>query len=262
MVLEKSEVFEINTPSLDLKATIVSWDTKVFAFPVASINLINIRERNEANKIFDTFTSWTKNQKVKLISCRLPHENILATMFLERHGFHFMEMVLHPTLSIVRSEIERANTLCVEKVLKHEVAIIADMAERAFSFERYHVDPRIDSKAANIRYGCWIKNTIFSDKQTLVKISENHNIIGFFVIEEMPNNKVYWHLTALNPDYIGKGLGTDVWNAMIIYCEELGAKHIMTTISARNTPVLNLYSKLGFRFSPPEITLHWFGETN
>jgi hypothetical protein len=36
-----------------------------------------------------------------------------------------------------------------------------------------------------------------------------------------------------------------------------GAAVITTTISARNVRVLNLYSKLGARFLPPEMTFHW-----
>jgi RimJ/RimL family protein N-acetyltransferase len=36
-----------------------------------------------------------------------------------------------------------------------------------------------------------------------------------------------------------------------------GARSIRTTISARNTAVMNLYARLGFRFSAPDMTFHW-----
>ena len=84
--------------------------------------------------------------------------------------------------------------------------------------------------------------------------------MGFFIIEKLSADKVYWHLTALNPVFIGKGFGIGVWSAMILYCRDLGAKYAETTISARNIPALNLYSRLNARFEAPEVTIHWVEE--
>ena len=39
--------------------------------------------------------------------------------------------------------------------------------------------------------------------------------------------------------------------------QDLNFEKVETTIAARNTPVLNLYSKLNFRFHEPEMTFHW-----
>jgi hypothetical protein len=36
-----------------------------------------------------------------------------------------------------------------------------------------------------------------------------------------------------------------------------GISAVLTTISARNTRVMNLYAGLGFRFRPPMMTFHW-----
>ncbi|MBK8535842.1 MAG: hypothetical protein IPL59_12375 [Candidatus Competibacteraceae bacterium] len=44
---------------------------------------------------------------------------------------------------------------------------------------------------------------------------------------------------------------------MLRYHQERGQDVVMTTISARNVSVLNLYTKLNFRFLPPEMTFHW-----
>jgi RimJ/RimL family protein N-acetyltransferase len=59
------------------------------------------------------------------------------------------------------------------------------------------------------------------------------------------------------PDKKGQGLGYLVWEAMMLYAKNSGCFNIKTTIAAANLPVTNLYMKLGFRFSAPEMTLHW-----
>jgi hypothetical protein len=39
--------------------------------------------------------------------------------------------------------------------------------------------------------------------------------------------------------------------------KESGVRRVVSTISGMNTPVMNVYSMLGFRFSDPEIIYHW-----
>jgi RimJ/RimL family protein N-acetyltransferase len=77
------------------------------------------------------------------------------------------------------------------------------------------------------------------------------------VTENQPDGLCYWHLTAIAPAFQGRGYGKRVWREMLHFHQREGMKQIATTIAARNTPVLNLYASLGFRFQPPEITLHW-----
>jgi ribosomal protein S18 acetylase RimI-like enzyme len=73
---------------------------------------------------------------------------------------------------------------------------------------------------------------------------------------------VYWHLTAVAPQCQGQGYGWRVWRAMLAHHARGGVRSVRTTITAGNVPVLNLYSKLGFRFLPPETTFHWLRESS
>jgi RimJ/RimL family protein N-acetyltransferase len=111
---------------------------------------------------------------------------------------------------------------------------------------------------ANQRYKQWALNSFDNKSQKLVKVvNRERDLVGFFVYEELTNNGIHWHLTAINKDFQGKGLGYDTWLTLISHHRDIGVESIRTTISARNCPVLNLYSKLGFRFDLPEMTFHW-----
>jgi ribosomal protein S18 acetylase RimI-like enzyme len=58
------------------------------------------------------------------------------------------------------------------------------------------------------------------------------------------------------PEFQGKGYGKRVRLEMLKFHQQEGMSAIRTTSAAGNTPVLNLYVSLGFRFLPPEINLH------
>ena len=67
----------------------------------------------------------------------------------------------------------------------------------------------------------------------------------------------YWHLNAVATELQGKGYGRRAWSAMLQHAQANGARRVRTSIVARNHRVLNLYARLGFRFPPPLMTLHW-----
>jgi RimJ/RimL family protein N-acetyltransferase len=258
MISGKNTALKISSPSLEISASIVPWDTIALGFPVASIEFIKINDSLVADKEFDTLFDWVDDREVRLISCRIKHSDIWTSIFLESKGFNFIEMVLHPFVSCLQSLKIESQDFDVTEVLENEIGIIEEMASRAFGYERFHIDPRINSNLANERYRRWIQNAVESDEQCLVKISNSQKNLGFFIYELRPDGTAYWHLTAVNPDLLGAGIGTAVWYAMMEHSKSLGAGKILTTISARNVPALNLYSKLNFRFAPPEITLHRF----
>lgn len=257
-MINDKNCFDLDADSLCLRANAVPWDSDIFGFPVAAISSIDVKKLVSAQDQFDLFNIWVRENSFEIVSCRLSHQQIEASMFLERNNFRFIEMVLHPIVMGLQTYPVIDTEMVVEKVCEAELHAVVSMAERSFGYERYHVDPRIDSKLANIRYGRWIRNSFYDSKQVLLKVRlQDGHTVAFFVVENKDDLSVYWHLNAVNPDFQGKKLGYHIWMTMINYHKVAGIEGIRTTISARNSPVLNLYSKLNFRFAPPEMTFHW-----
>ena len=63
-------------------------------------------------------------------------------------------------------------------------------------------------------------------------------------------------LAALAPELQGTLLGLDLYSSMMSVLKKLGIRRAITSISAANIAVLNVYSMLGFRFSEPELLFH------
>lgn len=258
-----ASALEIASPAIKLSADLVSWDTETFGFPVAQIHALEIVEPQGAkNDYLASFMDWLVEHDVQLVSCRLLHDKLRESMFLEEHGFRFVEMVLHPRLETLADlGLEAANRLSVAYAEEADLPELQSIAERAFGLERYHVDPRFDPRLGDLRYARWVHNSFRHPRQRLLKIQDNKRLVAFFIVEVLPNNKVYWHLTAVSPQWQGQGYGRRAWQTMLQHHWEEGLSSVSTTISVRNIAVMNLYSSLNFRFTPPEMTFHWLRES-
>jgi len=254
------ENFKIATDGLQITARFVPWDTEVYGFPVAQVENFKLFDTVAALRDYVQFRQWLCDNSIKIVSCRLPHNCLRESIFLESKGFRFIEMVLHPRIEkLQRIEIPQ-DDLKICPALASDITTLRAIAEKAFHHERYHVDPRLDPRFADMRYGRWVQSSVNHSYQCLLKVMLDENIIALFIIENGHENAVYWHLTAIAPGWQGRGCGKRIWRAMLHYHKGEGKDSVTTTISARNVAVLNLYSKLDFRFLPPEMTFHWIND--
>jgi GNAT superfamily N-acetyltransferase len=253
-----SDHFRIGSASLDLEASVVPWDCAAFGFRVAQIYQISVHSGPDAAAEYLSFQRWCEGGQIDLTACRLRHDKLQESMFLERHGFRFIEMVLHPSLAGLQARSIKEDSLSVSRAAVEDLPRLQGIAERAFGHERYHVDPRVDRSRADLRYANWVRGSLDDERQNLFKVMDGHDVVGLFITENKNSSDVYWHLTAVSPDFQGRGYGRRAWNAMLRLHQSEGCDRVTTTISARNVAVLRLYGQMGFDFLPPEMTFHWF----
>lgn len=256
MKAQRQLTYELDQSEVSISAAEALWDSKLFGFPVISIVEFQIKTADWDGSAFVGFESWLENHQVGLVSARLGHKKLYESMFLEQHGFRFVEMVLHPYWDRIQSTQYPVDSLSILPATVDDLPAIQIIALTAFGFERFHIDPRLSSKLGDQRYGNWVASALNHPTQKLLKILDEHRLIGFFLIEESSDQSVYWHLTAVSKEFQRMGYGHRVWTAMLKYHQQAGFLSVATTIAARNTPVLNLYSKLQFKFSTPNMTLH------
>jgi RimJ/RimL family protein N-acetyltransferase len=251
---------EIENDEMRIVANLVEWDTVVFDRRVAAISEFSLKANARWADLTE-FYQWVADNNYEIVSCRLPHHKLNESICLESYGFRFVEMVLHPFVVGLDRFPPPTERLIVKEATENELSIVGDIAGRAFGFERYHIDPRVDSHLADLRYRRWALSSFKDQAQKLVTVvTADRQVIAFFIYEILPEYSIRWLLTAMIKSFQGRGLGYQTWLAMIMHHKNQGFKRILTTISARNCPVLNVYSKLGFKFEPPEMTFHWVRE--
>jgi GNAT superfamily N-acetyltransferase len=108
-------------------------------------------------------------------------------------------------------------------------------------------------KISDQRYSLWLKD--LWERKEVYSLMHLESVAGFFAFSR---NKILLH--ALSESFRGKGLAKYFWSAA---CEKLfsqGFSELISSISASNLAVLNLYASLGFRFRKPLDVYHWLFE--
>lgn len=248
--------FSLKLQSLSLKASLIPWDTTLLGFPVGQINHIEIRNDIIHPETISDFITWRDGHGLKMLACRTEHNAIRETMFLEDQGFRFVEMVFPVAMDDIRSANFSAE-IFLASASESDIDAIQHIAQHAFSTGRFQIDPRLGAKLGGDRYAGWILNSFNDPKYKIIKASVDEKIIGFFMTENIGQGTIYWHLTAIAPEWQGQGFGQSVWQSMTMRHKREGFTGIRTTVSAHNPAILNLYGKLRFRFGAPMMTFHW-----
>ncbi|MCU7873408.1 MAG: GNAT family N-acetyltransferase [Candidatus Thiodiazotropha sp. (ex Lucinoma borealis)] len=248
---------KIQTNALSMEFFLVPWDTEIMEKPVAEIRCLNVKIPKQARNEFQTFFDWCNDHKIALINCRISHDQLVESMFLQAHEFRFIELNYRP-------QIKNLQNL---KILDDEIDIVlaepddrlplAGMAGSVFQHGRFHQDPRLGVGLGNYRYKSWLLNAFELSHQKVYKFMLDQKIIAFFVIEYPEQGHAFWSLTGLAPGMQGKGLGKRVWRRMMLKHQQEGIDTISSSISSHNITVLNLYLSLVFRFPTPSATFHW-----
>ena len=154
--MTQAEPLDIKTPALRISCSLVPWDTAAFGFPVAQITKLEVRDCRIASQEYKKVRNWLDYLNIRILSCRLPHECLSESTFLEAQGHRFIEMVLHPCLSNLGLQKLPSDTLSITPAKEDEIHDLSAIAERAFHFERFHSDPRLDPHMGNVRYARWV----------------------------------------------------------------------------------------------------------
>ena len=249
---------EVRTESsaLDLTYHLAPWDEPILGGSTAVIASIHVRVEREAAPAFEVFRGWCLQNRTKLVSCRLPQEQLVECGFLEKQGFRFIELNYRPVLIGLGGFSEDAE-ITVSSALPKDAEEISGFAAQIFTTGRLHVDPLVGPEIGNRRYGVWAANAFRHLDQRVLKCQMGARIVAFMVVEQPTPTSRFWSLVGLAPGLAGKGLGRRVWKAVLAFHHREGVDEVSTSISSHNVIALNLYAGLGFRFPDPTITLHW-----
>jgi len=246
----------LRAPGVELDVFVVPWDSEILGITVAQVERIEMTGEAKGDLAIAQLDSWLDAHDIRLASCRLASDRLRESMLLESTGFRFIEMVYRPTLGPI-PPTSADQTIMVRAAEPGDLTALEAIASSAFSTGRFLLDWRLDARASERRYATWVRNSFADPRQEVLTAVLDGSIVGFFVVEALPDLSVYWHLTAIAPQFQGRGIGKRLWRSMVARHADAGRVRIDTTISAHNTPVMNIYAGLGFKFGAPQMTFHW-----
>jgi GNAT superfamily N-acetyltransferase len=212
----------MNTSPEDVMKT--PWDSRALGMDTYEILALGKEAMEEIASLRGHFTVR--------VEPRVPRD------ILHANGFYYCDTLIEPYCEPSRFIYfghEKAS-LSRDVPLDRLIAI----SHGAF-YGRFHRDFNIPKHLADLRYDLWLRD-LYAEGNVFGLMFEN-DLAGFLAYS---GHKICLH--ALHHAYRGKKLGKYLKGAA---CKELfasGHQELISSISASNLPVLNLWASLGFRF--------------
>jgi len=247
--------------ALHVRLSAAPWDEAVLGRPVFQVDELRVQGAPEsARRELQTLMQEHMSGGTGLVSCRIAADRLPEALMLQECGFRCIETMLRPELNL-ESRSEPVVELRIQDATAVEAQRAADIAAQAFGTERFHADPRLGPGLGNERYRRWVASCVGHPRQRLLSVLRGQDLVAFFVVERQTADLCYWHLTAVDPECQGQGLGRQSWMAALQWARHQGCRSVASSIVARNVRVLNLYASLGFRFAAPMNTYHWIPDS-
>lgn len=235
------------------------WDEEIFGFPVAEYRPGPAPPSRDSIPAFrDALLRYAATTEVRLVSVNVDPSHRAAIADLALAGFYFVDLNLEVWLHRLQVAGLPKSRASARRCSPEDHEEIYRIAGTAFSFGRYHADPRFPRELADLRYVRWMRNALNGDvpNDYVFVTGPPGKPFGFFDVV-VEHDVADLRLGAMDPDS-ASGLGGYLLVVETLHeLAQLGARSVRAKISAANTSMSNVYADLGFRFSAPQVVLHW-----
>lgn len=243
----------------------VPWDTELYGIPFYELRCDGAAEAvgDELPRWLETIRARTEGHPTFLFTRILP-SNLALCEALCRHGFYPAELTLRISMPLGRFTRMHPNAgqrARLRRATAADVAELSALAGEAFVADRFHLDPHLPKDLSDRRYAQWVErgfrdgDDLYVYEQT-ADVPEDHKMVGFYLIRGTPDGEVDLSLAGVGARYRRTGIGALMYEEMLAVCRELGYRVAVTSISANNLDVANLFMRLGFSVRRADLTLH------
>lgn len=239
----------------------IPWDSELFGFPFYELKC-GQTPPEILDKHLATWLASLPREKACLVLARLNPDQVATAAALAAQGFYPVETMLDFELNLARLHI----------IIKHEVtrhrlrrAVPADLAEtraiagKAYTTDRFHLDPHLSSAKADQRYAQWIENSFRAQEPVFVlEDVEKARVIGFIQCRDKAPKVLDVCLSAVRPELQNSGVGVLMYQQLFVEHWERGYKKALTYVSSNNIRGIKLTLRYGFTVSKATQCLHWF----
>ena len=244
------------------RISLLPWDSESFGFAVATYQ-VGADELDPASfkELCAQFSRWTRQNDLAVCSCAIPAKNRFWKTYLPEAGFHFIDFGLRASLTNLGKIRLPDARFQLRSATPEDREAVEAIAAHSFQHGRYHADPLFPTELADVRYRDWIRRALDGNDAVnrVYVMGEAGAVEGFYHVT-VEGTVSDLRLAAVAPALQGTMLGFDLYVSILHVLKELGVRRAVTSISAANTAVLNVYSTLGFRFSEPQAIYHWHSE--
>lgn len=209
------------------------WDSAVFGMDAYEIIDPSLESMERAIRVSGHYTVRVD----PLVSKQLLHE----------YGFYYCDTLIEPYCTAEKFIAFDTNAAGISRNvdMEHLLAI----CHGAFSHGRFHRDFNLPQVQADRRYDNWLAQ--LHDAGKVYGLLYQDELAGFIAVD---GNRLVLH--AIASSLRGRGLAKLLWTPVCRTLFQQGCKELVSSVSAANLAVVNLYATLGFRFRNPVDLYH------
>jgi len=236
----------------------VPWDTRLFGFPVFSLESWQISEdsRDLASRGWHLSALHAIGSQRVLLTGRVPANEDALRGVLNLLPMAIVEWTLHPVLDLGSFELSTDSKVQIRVASGEDRQWLRSQARGAFEMSRFFRDPFVPKEVAAGRFESWVDAALEDPaKEVFLFENESEETLGFFVVSSS-QGIAHLELTAIADSKRGQGWSLAVWEAFLLRAKTSGLRSVTTNISAENSAVVGIYPKLGFRFGQSSVAMH------
>jgi GNAT superfamily N-acetyltransferase len=211
----------------------------------------------------DSFQTFARDGGRRLDYSKVETSRIDQVRALASAGFQVVDVNI--TLRLDPPWPVQAVPLSISKAGRDDEAAVAEIAEKCFTFSRFHLDPSVSTAVANRIKREWVLNYFRKERGEYIYTARiDSRPVGFLAVLclSLQNRTVgIIDLMGVHPEQQGCGIGRALVSHFI---QTEGPRSTMLEVGtqAANIPSLRLYQRMGFLISRTEYVMHRHVTTN
>lgn len=133
---------------------------------------------------------------------------------------------------------------------------VADLAGRAFVYDRFHQDPAISHSRAEAIKRDWARNFFAGRRGDWMVVAESQGRVAGFLQLLKGGEDLIIDLVAVDADFRGLGLARDMIAFAAASC---GPPNVVVGTQVANLPSIALYQDLGLKLKAAQYVFHYHG---
>jgi hypothetical protein len=240
------------------EVSILSWDSSVFGFPVASYQPGQPSAvQKDLAAIGEALSIWARENGVELIGCSIATTEPSWLLLLPRLGFLYVDSTLIYSLPKLQlTKFPRRYQL--RPATLADQASVERIAGSSFRAGRYHADPLFPEELANLRFRKWLTRAFeeLSPASRIFVLGESGAATAFSHSYVNGDNA---HITigGVDASCHGRGQGPAIFLGTFAALQDIGIRRAHSKVSVGNAAAMNCAAFGGARFSEPEHVFHW-----
>ena len=221
------------------------WDGNPLGVKANSIIEFKAEDYQKSLFLLSKFEEISNN--IEYTSIRIDSRDTHIVKALGTMNFHMTEIAMKVGGVISKLDIDESmfnKFLFTQTQSKKDYEIISKYAVDFFHHGKFHEDPLITRQSANLRNINMVNDLTKKYTTYIGKVGDS--ILGFMILKE-EDTTIDLLLGGIHPNY--RHLSYSFWNRVFLEYKTKGFKKFITTISAANIPVINLYNKFNFKFN-------------